>query len=141
MPAEFGDRLVDSLPKPGGSRRRGVQVEDRRLDFLYHSLQVVDGFGSRRRTSGSRTRGTVPCSRQADREQPLYHVVVEFTGNTVPLGDDVEFAHPALRGGQLPGQRRLVGERGHHLHLFVGERARTVLMQHHNDSGDRIGGP
>ena len=59
---------------------------------------------------------------EPDGEQPLDHVVVQVAGDAVAVGEHVEFAHPALRAGQLPGQRGLVGERGHHVELVGAER-------------------
>ena len=67
----------------------------------------------------------VPCSVRPDGEQSLDDVVVQVAGDAVAVGEHVEFAHPALSGGQLPGQRGLVGERGQHVELFVGEAVRA----------------
>ena len=66
-------------------------------------------------TSGDRARGIGSLQREPDREQPLDDVVVQVSRDPVPVGQYIEFTHPALRRGQLPGKRRLVGERGHHL--------------------------
>ena len=42
----------------------------------------------------------------------------------------VEFTLQALRGCQLPGERGLVGEGGHHLFIFLAERSRIVVPKH-----------
>ena len=117
-----------------------MQVEDRSADLLDDFLQVVDAareslfhFGCAR----SRDR---PLQREPDREQPLYDVVVEVAGDAVTIGQDAQLAHLALGAGQLPRQRRLVGEGGHHVELVVGERLRTGMPQGHQHTGDRVGG-
>ena len=58
---------------------------------------------------------------ESDREQALDDVVVQVPGDPVAVGQDVEFAHLTLSGGQLPGQRSLIGEGGHRVELVVGE--------------------
>ena len=63
--------------------------------------------------------------RQSDGEEPLDDVVVQVARDPVTVGQNVEFAHPTLRRGELPGQRRLVGEGGHHVELFDAERVCT----------------
>ena len=50
---------------------------------------------------------------------------MQVAGDAVAVGEHVEFPHPALRRGQLPGQGGLVGECGDHVELFSRERART----------------
>ena len=61
--------------------------------------------------------------------------------DAIAVGEDLQLLHPALRTGQLPRQRGLVGERGGHFRLFGRERAATVRAHGHQHSGDRIGGP
>ena len=65
---------------------------------------------------------------------------MQIAGDPVPIGDHIEFAHPALGIGQLPGQGRLIGEGRHHLQLFVGELAGSPVTQDHHDAGDGLGG-
>jgi len=52
---------------------------------------------------------------KSDGEEPLDDVVVEVPRDPVAVRQDVELAHPALRAGQLPGQRGLVSKGGHHV--------------------------
>ncbi len=44
--------------------------------------------------------------------------------DAVAVGEDAELAHLTLCAGQLPRQRGLVGESGHHVELFGTERLR-----------------
>lgn len=66
---------------------------------------------------------------------------MKVPSNPVPFGQHVELAHPALCGGQLPGQRGLIGEGGHYVELFVAEWARPVVARHDNDTRDGVSGP
>ena len=47
---------------------------------------------------------------KSDGEEPLDDVVVEVPRDPVAVRQDVELAHPALRAGQLPGQRGLAAK-------------------------------
>ena len=74
-------------------------------------------------------------------EESLDDVIVEVARDQVAVGQYVHFAHPPLRGRQLPRERRLVDEGGHHVELFVAERLCSVVPQGHQYAGDGVGGP
>ncbi len=103
-------------------------------------LEIVHAFRQSLLHLGSAGPRDGALKREADGEQPLDHVVVQVAGDAVAIGEDVELTHPALRGGQLPRQRRLVGEGGHHVELLVGESVRLGRPQRYQDTGDGIGG-
>ena len=65
---------------------------------------------------------------------------MQVAGDPFAVGDHVEFAHPVLRAGQLPGQGGLIGESRHHLQLFVGELRGASTLQDHHHPGDGLGG-
>lgn len=138
---KLGYGRIDSLPEPSDTLRCSVQVINGGPDFLYNVLQIVYHV----RESLLHFRITFvrdsTLQSQANREEPLDDMVMEVTGDTIPVGQYVEFAHPTLRSGQLPSQRGLVGERGHHLELFVGESPWTALTQHNNDTRYGTSGP
>ena len=117
-----------------------MQVEDGGADLADDLLQIVDRSAQpllHRRRPGS---GNGALQRQPDGEQPLDHMVVQVPGDPVPVGDDVEFVHPPLCGGQLPGQRGLIGECGHHVELFGAERDRFAVPYDDDDTGHRVRG-
>ena len=98
-----------------------MQVEDRGADLLNDLLKVVDTVGKPLLHLGracSRN-GSLQC--EADGEQALDDVIVQVAGDAVAVGQDVELAHLALRAGQLPRQRGLVGEGSHHVELVGAE--------------------
>ena len=66
---------------------------------------------------------------------------MQIAGDALAVGDHVQFAHPALGAGQLPGHRRLVGERGGHPELVGGELPGSVPAQRHHHPGRGVGGP
>ena len=108
---------------------RPVEIEYRRPDFFDDCLKVVDilrksllHFGRSRPRDG-------PLQGKPDGEKSLDDVIVQISSDTVAVGEHVEFARHALRGGQLPGKRCLVGEGGHHLFLILAERRRLVVPQ------------
>lgn len=102
-----------------------MQVEDRGANLLDYLLEIVYAvrqpllhFGGPRARDGS-------LQSQSDGEEALNNVVVEVPCDAIPIGQDVEFTHPALRTGQLPRQRGLVSECGHHVELVSAERLRA----------------
>ncbi len=66
---------------------------------------------------------------------------MQVASDAVTVGQDAELTHLALRAGQLPSQSGLIGERSHHVELFVVERLRTDGPHRDKDAGDRVGGP
>ena len=61
---------------------------------------------------------------------------MEVARDPVAVCQYVHFAHPPLRGRQLPRERRLVDEGGHHVELFVAERLCSVVPQGHQFAGE-----
>ena len=119
---ELANSLVQPLPQPRCARFGTVQVEDRGADLLDDFLQIVHAVRETSLHFGRPRPRDRALQRQPDREEPLDDVVVKVARDPVTVGQDVEFAHPTLRSGELPGQRGLVGERSHHLELFGAER-------------------
>ena len=117
---ELGDRLVEPLTQPGRTPSRPMEIEDRRPDFFDDCLQVVDVLGEPLFHFGRPRPRDGPLQGKPDREQALDDVVVKISSNTVTVGQDIEFTLQALRGRQLPGERCLVGEGGHHLFSDLG---------------------
>ena len=54
--------IASSSVDANGCCRAAVQVEDGGADLLYHLLQAVDRVDQSVLTSGTRVRGTAPCS-------------------------------------------------------------------------------
>ena len=106
---------------------------------LNDGLKIVDGFPEPLLDFGGPRPRDGALQREAHGEQALDDVVVQVAGDAVAVGEHVELAHPALRAGQLPGQGGLVGERGHHVELFVAERLRADGPQRDQDTGDGLG--
>ena len=59
-----------------------------------------------------------------------------FVADPVAIRQDIELAHPALRAGQLPRERGLIGEGRHHVELFCSERISTVAPYRDQDAND-----
>ncbi len=137
---ELGNGLVHPLPQPRRARFGAVQVEDRGADLLDDFLQIVHTAESRCCTSVRSRARDRSLQRQPDSEEPLDDVVVQVSRDPITVGQNVQFAHPALRRGELPGQRRLVGECGHHLELFDTERVCTFMPECHHNAGDGVAG-
>ena len=137
---ELRDGVVESLAEPGDARdapcRSKIAVRISWITACRSSTQFDKAllhFGRPR----PRDRA---LQRQADGEQSLDHVVVQVACDAVAVGQDVEFPQMALSGGQLPGQRSLVGERGEHVELFVVELLLAFVAQRHQHPGDGLGG-
>ena len=99
-----------------------MEIEYRRPDFFDDRLQVVDIIRKPSLYFGRSCPRDGPLQGKPDGEEALDHVVVQVSSDTVAVGQHIEFARQALRGGQLPGERCLVGEGGHHLFLVLAER-------------------
>ena len=110
--------------------------------LVHRSLysQVVDGLAEPLLHLGGAGARDGALQREPDREQPLDHMVVQVAGDAVTVGQYVEFTQSPLCGGQLPRQRRLVHERGHHVELTGVECARTGRAQRDQNPGDGVGG-
>ena len=137
-PAETVDGFGDALPQSGGPGGATVQIEDRGADVADHVLQFVDGVGQSLLDLGDHRPCGRPLQRQAHREQSLDHMVVQIPGDPVAFGQHIEFAHLALSVGQLPGQRRLIGEGGRHGQLILGEASAATVAEHHDHTGDGV---
>ena len=117
-----------------------MQVEDRCSNFLDHGLQLIDDVVHARPHLRRRDGLVGALQRQAGGEQSLDDVVVKIPRDPIAVCDHVEFAHPALGVGQLPGQCRLVGECRHHVQLVVAEVRLTRSTQHYHYADDGLGG-
>ena len=135
------DGLVKALPQPSDSRRRAVQVEDRSADLLNDVLEIVDTARKSLLHFGRARSGNRPLKREPDGEEALDDVIVQIAGDAVAVCQDAHLAHLALRAGQLPRQRRLVGEGGHHVELVGAERRRAGGPQGDQNPGDGVGRP
>ena len=116
-----------------------MQFEDRGANVADHTLQFIDGVGEARlhlRRAGPRDRA---LQGQTRGEQSLDDMVVQVAGDPFAVGDHVEFAHPMLGAGQLPGQGRLIGESRHHRQLLVGELPGAPVSHGHHHAGDGLG--
>ena len=117
-----------------------MQIEYGGAYFLDDGVQVVDASAQSLLHLGRTRARDGALQRKSDREEPLNDMVVQIAGDAIAVGQDVQLTHPALRYRQLPGQRRLIGERGHHVELLGGERTRAAAPQDHQHAGDRLGG-
>ena len=68
-----------------------MQVEDGGADLLDHLLQVVDALGEPVAHIGAARPRNGALQSQADREQPLDHVVVQIAGNAVTIAEHIDF--------------------------------------------------
>ncbi len=58
--------------------------------------------------------------------------------DAVAVREDIEFTHLALGTGKLPGQRRLVGESGHHVELLTAEGLRPGASERYQNARDSV---
>src|SRR3954470_10915799 len=99
-----------------------MQIEDRRTNLLNDALKIVDGIHQPLLYLGRPRPWDGALQGEPDGEQALDYVVVQVAGDAVPIREHVELVYPTLRARQLPSQRGLLGERGHHVELVDAER-------------------
>ena len=118
---ELRDGLIEALSQPGDVRGRAMQVEDRGADLLNDLLQIVHAVGQSLLHLGDRVpAGWCPASASPTANSRWITWSCRSSGDAVAIGEHIEFTHPALGGRQLPSERGLVGEGGHHVELLVG---------------------
>ena len=100
----LSSRCRSRMP-PAGPCRSKIAVRISVMTVCSSSTDSVSRAAPHRRWPADRA-----PQGQPHREKPLDHMVMQIPGNSVPVGQDVEFAHLPLGDGELPRQGRLVGE-------------------------------
>ncbi len=104
---QLGDRVVQPVPQPQTrlARRAAVQVEDRRADLLHDLVHLLDALAEPALQIRRLRPPLRALHRQADREQPLDHMVVQVTSDPVAVAEHIQLARRTLLRRQLQRQR------------------------------------
>ena len=73
---ELCEGFIQALTKPGDSRRRSVQVEDRRADLLDDTLQVIDAVTQSPLDLAGAGAGDGALQGESDSEEALNDMIV-----------------------------------------------------------------